>query len=189
MGEKLIEYGIAEGSQVRVAIVRLIGVYGKHQDLDLETGSAIPVFIRRAIEYPQRQPFIVLGTGRETRSYCHVADVLDALLLSVEKLDEQALIGPLNIGNEERITIQQLAETIIRVSGKDIQIVNDPSWPTVVWGQALDCSRAREMLDGWQPRIGLEEGLGALYAHVQKQLAEITSATLCGYDPGSQENK
>jgi len=170
LGEKQIEYAIAQGTSLRAAIVRLIGVYGPNQSLDLATGSAIPVFIRRAIEYPERQPFTVLGTGEETRSYCFSSDVLDAMLLCVEKMDRYQLLGPLNVGNEERICISDLAQMIIEISRKDISITFDPSHKTVIWGQVSDCSKARQLLDAWHPQVSLWEGLKATYAHIEARL-------------------
>lgn len=170
LGEKQVEYSIAQSDGLKAGILRLIGVYGPNQDIDLATGSAIPVFIRRAIEYPQRKPFLILGSGQETRSYCYVGDVVEAIVLTLEELEEQQLIGPLNVGGEERIRIQDLAKEIIAISGKDIAIVNDPSYQTTIWGQALDCSKARQLLDGWQPRRSLREGLERTYAYIEARL-------------------
>jgi nucleoside-diphosphate-sugar epimerase len=170
LGERLLEYDIAEGSSLRVAIPRLIGVYGENQYIDLEKGSATAVFIRRAIEYPERKPFILLGSGKETRAFCYVGDILDAFLLLVEKLDSRRIIGPLNIGSADRVTINDLAQQIIAISGKPIEIVHDLSHPTTIWGQALDCSRAAEMLDGWRPRISLAQGLERTYRHIEERL-------------------
>ena len=175
LGEREIEYTIAEGAELKAVIVRLIGAYGPNQDLDLDTGSAIPVFIRRAIEYPQRKPFVILGTGEETRSYCYISDVLDAMLLAIEKLDNQRLIGPINVGSETRIKIKDLVDEIIDISGKDIEVVNDLSHPTVIWGQVLDCSKAREILDNWVPKVSLREGLEKVYSHIQERLGRERS--------------
>jgi nucleoside-diphosphate-sugar epimerase len=170
MGEKQLEYAIGEGAAIKGAILRLIGVYGRNQNADLETGSAIPVFIRRAIEFPRRRPFVILGTGQETRAYCYVEDVVDAMLLAAEKLDQRSIVGPLNIGSEERISIEQLAREVIDLSGKQIEIVKDSNHTTTVWGQALDCSRARALLAGWRPRIPLREGLKATYDEMLQKL-------------------
>lgn len=166
LGEKELEYTVAEGAPLRAAILRLIGVYGENQDTDLATGSAIPVFMRRAIEYSARKPFVVLGTGNETRSYCYIEDVVDAILLAAERLDQETLLGPLNVGSEERISIRDLARAIIAISGKPIDPVYDTSHQTSIWGQALDCSRARHLLNGWQPRTPLDEGLRRVYEHM-----------------------
>jgi nucleoside-diphosphate-sugar epimerase len=170
LGEKQIEYMIAQGTNLKAAIVRLIGAYGKNQDLDLETGSAIPVFIRRAVEYPRRTPFLVWGNGEETRSYCYIDDVLDGMLLAVEKLDTHRLLGPINLGSEGRIKMGELAEEVIKVSGKNIRIVYDNSKPTLIWGQAVDCSKARQVLDGWKPNVPMREGLRLTYEHVERKL-------------------
>jgi nucleoside-diphosphate-sugar epimerase len=165
VAEKQIEYVAQDNKNFRAAVARLIGVFGKNQDLDLETGSAIPVFIRRAIEYPHRKPFVIWGTGDETRSYCYIDDVLGGMLSMVQKLDQQQLVGPLNLGSEKRIRIEDLAKEIVRISGKDIEIVKDQTKKTLIWGQALDCSQAKKLLDGWEPKVDLSEGLRRMYAH------------------------
>lgn len=169
MGEKLVEYAVAETGRLRAAIGRLIGVYGPGQDIDLERGSIIPVLLRRAYEYPRLQPFTIRGNGEETRSYCYIDDVVDAVLLSVERLDEHRLIGPLNIGSEGRIRIIDLAREVIAVSGKPIELQTLPGQPSV-WGQAVDCSLARQYLKGWTPRVSLREGLQRTYEDVKARL-------------------
>ncbi len=158
-----------EGAPMRSAILRLAGVYGEYQDPDLATGSAIPVFVRRAIDYPERRPFVVLGSGREVRSYCYIDDVVDALLLAAEKLEEGDSLGPLNVGSEQRVCIQDLAREVIEVSGKEIEIENDPGHGTHIWAQVPDCSLARQQL-GWAPRVPLREGLTKVYRHMQQRL-------------------
>ena len=92
-GEKLIGYDIAQGVPTRAAIARIIGAYGPNQDLDLAMGSIIPVLCRRAFEYPDRGPFVVLGTGGETRSYHFVTDTVEAILRSVRKLQDVQIRG------------------------------------------------------------------------------------------------
>jgi GDP-D-mannose 3',5'-epimerase len=169
LGEKQLEYGVSQGSRVRVAILRLIGVYGPNQDIDLASGSAIPVFIRRAIRYPRGQPFRILGTGEETRSYCYVSDVVEAMLLALERLDEQRLIGPLNVGTAERVRIADLAQEIIAISGKPILMEFDLSHRTAIWGQVLDSTKARELL-GWTPSVSLRDGLQRTYDDIEQRL-------------------
>ena len=115
-----------------------------------------------------------LGTGVETRSFCYVSDIVDGFLIAVEKLEENQLIGPLNLGSESRISIGDLAREIIRISGKDIEIKFDRSHPTVIWGQALDCSLAKEVLDGWIPRVSMSEGLEKCYRQIERQLSAET---------------
>ncbi len=172
LGEKQIEYAVEQGTELRAAIVRIIGAFGPNQDLELETGSAIPVFTRRAIEYPERQPFTVLGSGAETRSFCYVSDIVEGFLAAAAQMENRHLVGPLNLGNEDRISIRDLALEIIRISGKDIPITWNSSHPTVIWGQALDCSKTTAELEGWKPVVSLSEGLRRVYEHVESRLNE-----------------
>jgi GDP-D-mannose 3', 5'-epimerase len=175
VGEKLIQFSITQGCATRAAVARLIGAYGPNQDLDLATGSAIPVFCRRALEYPSQGPFIVASGGTETRSYHFVTDTVEAMLRAVEKLQGQTLVGPFNLGSEERIAIGELARQIIAISGKPIEIVLETIQPTAIWGQVLDCRLARELLDGWEPVISLSEGLQRCYTHIAGRLAPIST--------------
>jgi GDP-D-mannose 3', 5'-epimerase len=170
MGEKRVEFARAEGKPLRAALARIIGAYGPNQDFDLATGSAIPVFIRRAIEYPERRPFRILGTGGETRSYCFVSDIVRGIMLSIERLDSSPMVGPFNLGAEGRISIGELARTVVAISGKDIPIDYDASHPTLIWGQALDCSLASKLLPGWRPEVGLRQGLEACYRDIAARL-------------------
>ena len=175
--EKQIQYVIGQGYPIRACIPRLIGAFGKNQDYDLDTGSAIPVFCRRAAEYPGRAPFTVWGTGRETRSYCFADDVIEGLLRSAEKLEATSLLGPFNLGAEGRIAMADLARLVIKASGKRIEPLFLTDKATVIWGQAVSCSLARKLLDGWEPTTPLDEALAVVYAHIQARLkAQGTTA-------------
>ena len=170
MAEKALEYTVAQESDLRGVILRFSNIYGPHQSIDLERGSIVPVLVRRAVEYPQVQPFSIRGNGQETRTYCYVSDAVEAMLRAMEKLDTQRLVGPLNIGSEEKIRIIDLARRVIAVSGKDIELVTLPAPPPVTQSQTLDCSKAREVLGGWQPNVNLHEGLRRLYRYVEGEL-------------------
>lgn len=170
LGERIIMSAVDEGCAPRTAVARIMGAYGPGQDTDLDTGSAIPVFIRRAIEYPELKPFTVKGTGRETRGFCFVEDVVEGLLLSIAKLNDHDLVGPVNIGAEETVSIGELAQTIVDISGKEIEICYDTTHETVIWGQAVDCSLARELLGGWQPSTSLRTGLERSYEWIASRL-------------------
>lgn len=173
IGEQLILYTINQGNcNTHAAIGRIIGSYGPNQDLDLATGSCIPVFCRRAIRYPNEGAFKVLGTGAETRSYHFVSDTIEAFLRSVQKLETTPIVGPFNLGAEERISIGDLAREVIAVSSKPIQIEWDKSHTTLLWGQAVDCSLASKLLDGWKPQVSLNEGLSTCYQHIAARLKE-----------------
>jgi GDP-D-mannose 3',5'-epimerase len=173
IGERAVAHAATENKGFRTAILRLENVYGPGQDIDLERGSVIPVLIRRAIEYP-RVRFELRGTGQETRCYCYASDAVDAILRSVEALDRESLVGPLNATGPERVRIRELAEEILRLSGKAIEIELVPG-ETRIWGQVLDCSRARRTL-GWEPQVSLREGLRLSYADVESRLEALAAA-------------
>lgn len=170
VGEIALAGLAAEHSGFNVSLARIMGAYGYHQDTEPATGSVIPVFCRRAALWPEGAPFLIRGTGRETRSYIFVDDVLDALLLSVDAQERLQVVGPFNLANEGRATIAEIAELVLKVSGKEIELTYDPSVPTALWGQAADCSLARELLGGWTPKVTLEEGLRRMYRRVESQL-------------------
>lgn len=171
VGEQMIQFSIEQGCPTRAAIARITGAYGFHQDFTLATGSAIPVFCRRAIEYPRRKPFVVMGTGAETRSYHFVSDTVQAILRATNKLEKERLVGPFNLGNEGRVSIGELLETVLAVSGKRIEIQWDRSRETALWGQAVDCTLASKLLDGWTPEVPLQEGLRLCYSHFEERIA------------------
>lgn len=168
LGEKAVEYAVAEPGALRAALLRLENVYGPGQDLDLERGSVLPVLVRRALEYP-RTPFQLRGTGEETRCYCYVTDAVEALLRAIEALDHRRRLGPLNISGEERISIRALAEEVIHAAGKDIPLEWLPG-ETRLWGQVVDCRRARAELDGWRAEVPLREGIRRLFEDVAERL-------------------
>jgi len=168
--EKQLEYLSMEEVSTKFAIARFIGIYGENQDIGLETGSVIPVFCRRAVEYPKNKPFIIWGTGKETRSYCFIDDAIDCIKRMVIKLDSDSHVGPLNVGKEERNSIIELAEKIIHISGKGIDIEFDDTKKTLIWGQWGDCLKAKQELDGWHATTPLEIGLERVYKHVKKRI-------------------
>lgn len=168
IGEKAIESAIVEYDWMNVAIARFIGIYGPNQDYQLETGSVIPVFSHRGVKYP-KVPFRIWGTGKETRSYCYIEDALDCIQKMVDAMDNKQLVGPYNVGKGERCTIADIAETVVLISGKEIQIEFDSTKNTVIWGQWCDCSLVKEEL-GWEAKTSLREGLEIVYNDIKNRL-------------------
>jgi nucleoside-diphosphate-sugar epimerase len=168
IGEIAIESAIKEYPFIKAAIARFIGIYGPNQDFNLSTGSVIPVFSHRAIKYPEI-PFNIWGTGKETRSYCYIEDALDAIETMIDTLDEKQLVGPYNVGKNERVTISDIAETVVSISNKDINIEYDTTKNTVIWGQWCDCSMIKNDL-GWEAKTSLREGLENVYNDIKFRL-------------------
>lgn len=168
IGEISIESAVKEFPFLKAAIARFIGIYGPNQDFDLNTGSVIPVFSHRAIKYPEI-PFNVWGTGKETRSYCFIEDTLDCMEHMIQKMDELNLVGPLNVGKEERVSIKEIADIVIKTSGKDINVEFDTSKDTVIWGQWCSCQKAKNIL-GWEAKTSLKEGIKHVYNDIKNRI-------------------
>lgn len=178
MGEVSLLALAAEHPWMKVAIARIMGAYGYNQDVGLETGSVIPVFCHRAIRWPAGAPFRIWGSGRETRSYVFIDDVVEGVVRSVEALAQQRIVGPFNLAADGRVTIRDIAEKIVRISGKQIPLEFDSAALTAIWGQAADTSLARSLLDGWYARTNFDTGLQATYRDVARRLSEANGPEL-----------
>ena len=168
IGEKSIESAIVENDWLKAAIARFIGIYGQNQDFGLETGSVIPVFSHRVIKYPE-VPFRVWGTGKETRSYCYIDDALDCIEKMIDAMDTKQLVGPYNVGKGERCTVEDIANTAVEISGKDIEIEWDTDKKTVIWGQWCDVSKVKEEL-GWEAQTSLRDGMEKVYNDIKNRI-------------------
>ena len=134
---------------VNTKIVRIFNTYGER--MRIEDGRAIPAFISQAL---RGEPIPVFGDGSQTRSFCHVSDLvrgLAALLLS--DLNE-----PVNIGNPNEMTILQLAELILEMTGSKSKIDHKPLPVDDPKVRQPDITQAKTKL-GWEPRVALRDGL------------------------------
>lgn len=170
IGEIALKSAVTEYPDLKVAIARFIGIYGANQDYELESGSVIPVFSHRAIRHPEIN-FNVWGTGKETRSYCYIEDCLDAIDVMVKNMNKETITGPYNVGKEERVTIEDIANTVIEISKKDIDIIYDTTKETVIWGQVCDCTKIKDDL-GWEAQTSLKDGLTHVYNDVQHRIGK-----------------
>ena len=139
---------------VDTAIVRIFNTYGPR--MRPNDGRAVPTFIRQAL---QNKPLTVFGAGTQTRSFCYVDDLIRGLALLAES-DEHL---PVNIGNPEERTLLELAELVQRLTGTSSEIVFEALPVDDPQIRQPDITRARELL-GWEPEIGIEEGLLRLLA-------------------------
>ena len=144
---------------LKSGIARIFNPYGEYSELG-KSAQVIPALIRKAINYPT-EPFVVWGDGTQTRNFVYIQDCIEALL----KLEEHASYPPLkvNIGNPtELVTIRELAETIISVTGKKIEMTFDPTKPLGPISRIPDIRRAEKEL-GWKPATPLRVGLERTY--------------------------
>ena len=155
------------GKETDIQVVSLLfhNVYGSPCDYSREKSQVIPSLIRKAIEYPE-QDFIVWGSGKQGRAFLHIDDVVDGILLGLEKGFGK---GYIQLGPDFSTTIAEVARTVVEISGKDIPIQFDTTKPEGDKARAADYRLAREIL-GWEPRVGLKEGLTRTYQWVEDQL-------------------
>ncbi|HLO59736.1 MAG TPA: NAD-dependent epimerase/dehydratase family protein [Bacteroidales bacterium] len=142
-------------------------VYGAPCDFGTARSQVIPSLIRKAINYPS-EDFIVWGSGRQGRAFLHIDDIINGLILGLEKGLGK---GYIQIGPDYSTTIAELASQIVEISGKDIRIVFDTTKPEGDKARAANYSKATEVL-GWKPRVSLKEGLTATYKWIEQRIAE-----------------
>jgi GDP-D-mannose 3',5'-epimerase len=152
-------------TKVKTGVLRLHNVYGSPCDFSPERSQVIPSLVRKAVRHPE-EAFDVWGSGEQGRSFIHVDDVVDALLLMMQRG-----LGPdpIQVGSETCTTIREIAESVVAASGRDIQIHYDTSRPEGDRGRCANCQRARERL-GWTQKVSLEEGIRRTYRWVAAQL-------------------
>jgi hypothetical protein len=114
-------------------------------------GRAIPTFMRQALD---AKPLTVFGDGSQTRSFCYVDDLIRGLVLLAESGEHL----PVNIGNPNEMSLLELAEAVVRVTGSTSQIVFEALPVDDPQVRQPDITRARQLL-GWEPEIELEDGL------------------------------
>ena len=134
---------------VDTKIVRIFNTYGPR--MRLRDGRAVPAFMSQALT---GQDVTIFGDGTQTRSFTYVSDLVDGVM----RLMESSTNEPVNIGNPHEVTIEEIARTIIRLVGSTSKLVHRPLPVDDPKQRRPDITRARTQL-GWEPKVGLEEGL------------------------------
>ncbi len=130
-------------------IVRIFNTYGPR--MRVKDGRAVPAFMSQAL---RNEDVTVFGDGSQTRSFCYVSDLVDGII----RLMESSENSPINIGNPAEMTIRQIAETIIEMTGSKSRIIYQPLPEDDPKVRRPDITRARTLL-GWEPKVDLREGL------------------------------
>jgi dTDP-glucose 4,6-dehydratase len=145
-------------------IVRIFNTYGPR--MRPKDGRVVPAFIQQALD---GDPLSVFGDGRQTRSFCFVADLIEGIW----RLLNRDYNDPVNIGNPTEMTILEFAETILRLVGSTSEIAFHPLPVDDPKTRQPDISLARRLLD-WEPRVPLEDGLEKTVAYFRKLSARTT---------------
>lgn len=154
-------------NDIQVRIGRFHNIYGPYGEWEGTKAKAPAALCRKVAEAIDGTQIEVFGDGLQTRSFTYIEDCLDG----IEKLMNSEYNQPINIGSSEMVTINDLANMIIVVSGKDLDIVNI-NGPQGVRGRNSDNTLILEKL-GWKPTTPLMTGIEYLYNWVSKQITNI----------------
>jgi UDP-glucuronate decarboxylase len=142
---------------VRIKVARIFNTYGPRMRPD--DGRVVSNFIVQAL---RGDPITIYGEGRQTRSFCYVDDLVDGLIRLMETDD--AVTGPVNLGNPHEISIADLAERVLRLTGSAAPLVNRSLPQDDPMQRRPDVARAEALL-GWRPTVPFEEGLRRTIAY------------------------
>jgi UDP-glucuronate decarboxylase len=145
-----------------IKVIRIFNTYGPRMHPD--DGRVVSTFIVQALK---GEDITVFGTGEQTRSFCYVDDLIEAMIRMMAT--ERGFTGPINLGNPGEFTMIELAEQVIRLTKSKSRIVHKPLPPDDPKVRRPDISLARSKL-GWEPKVPLEEGLEPTIAYFKELL-------------------
>ena len=155
------DYRRSNGVDVRVA--RIFNTYGPR--MATGDGRVVTNFVVQAL---RNQPLTIYGNGTQTRSFCYVDDLIEALVLIMSA--PRGVRTPMNVGNPEEFSILELAEIVIELTGSRSRMTFRPLPDDDPTQRCPDIGLARREL-GWQPQVPLREGLGRTIAHLDSALS------------------
>lgn len=158
--------------KLSIKVGRIFNTYGPR--MHPKDGRVVSNFIVQALK---NQDITVYGDGSQTRSFCYVSDLIDAVMRLMATADD--FTGPVNLGNPHEITVLELAERIIDLTGTRSRIThkalpsNDPTQ------RCPDVTMARDKLQ-WEPKVRLQEGLGNTIAYFERLLNQRRALSVVG---------
>lgn len=150
-----------------------VNLYGPGDNFDLETSHVIPALIRKCVDAMAtgQQQLVVWGDGSPTREFLYVDDAAEGILLATERYNESA---PINIGSSFEISIRELVNTIVDLTGFEGEIVWDTSKPNGQPRRKLDVSRAKTAF-GFESTTSFAEGLASTIEWYRAQHAQVAA--------------
>jgi UDP-glucuronate decarboxylase len=138
--------------KLRIKVVRIFNTYGPR--MHPNDGRVVSNFIMQAL---RGEDITIYGTGSQTRSFCYVDDLVDGMIRMMETPDD--VTGPVNVGNPGEFSMLELAEKVLGLVGSHSKLVFMPLPADDPTQRRPDITVAKQVLRGWEPRVGLEEGL------------------------------
>jgi dTDP-glucose 4,6-dehydratase len=150
-------FGYHRKHGVDVRIVRIFNTYGPHMQKD--DGRVVSTFINQALE---GEPLTIFGDGSQTRSFCYVDDMVEALIkaLFTQGTDGQVI----NLGNPDERKIDEIATIVKDLVGSESEVIHEPLPEDDPLQRKPDISKAKSLL-GWEPEVSLEDGLRKTIAY------------------------
>jgi UDP-glucuronate decarboxylase len=148
---------------VEARIARIFNTYGPR--MHEHDGRVVSNFVLQAL---RNQPITLYGDGSQTRSFCYVRDLVEALI-ALMGVDPDP--GPLNLGNPSERSIQELAEMIIELTGSRSELRKEPLPIDDPVRRCPDIARARKLLD-WEPTVSIEDGLRLTIEYFHEQIGK-----------------
>jgi GDP-D-mannose 3',5'-epimerase len=167
-------FSFARNHGLNVRVARFHNIFGPEGSWRGGREKAPAALSRKVAEQPDGGQIELWGDGEQTRSFLYVDECLEA----VRRLMQAPFTGPVNIGSEEMVTINQMAEMIMQIADKKLSIKHI-SGPIGVRGRNSDNALIREKL-GWAPSKRLEDGLKITYAWIAKQVASQKKMAAAG---------
>ena len=163
--EKLCQY-YREDHGIATRVVRFHNVYGPLGTYDGGREKAPAAMCRKIAEATEGGQIQVWGDGRQTRSFMYIDDCVEGIF----RIMRSDYVGPLNLGTDELVTIDELAKLVMEISDKSLSLVHDPSKPQGVRGRNSDNQLLREVLQ-WEPSTPLRKGMEPTYRWIAQQIA------------------
>ena len=138
---------------MKISIIRPTNIYGPRDNFNIEKSHVIPALISKM--YQSDDTVTIWGSGNQTRSFIYVEDAVRAMM---EITERYAVADPINIGTEEEVTIRDLANLILKLTGKNLKLIFEKTKPEGQPRKYADITKAKKILN-WEPEYNLEEGL------------------------------
>ena len=153
--EKMCEF-YSRISDTKFTVMRHSNIYGPYDKYDLGHSHLFGATVTKVMQAEDHSEVVVWGEGKEKRDLLYVDDLIQAVDLAIHKQDSKYEL--VNIGSGQAISVAELVQKIISLSGKDLKIVYDKSKPNIPTSLCLNCEKA-EKLYGWKVQTSLEEGI------------------------------
>ena len=148
-----------------IKVARIFNTYGPR--MDLQDGRVVSNFVVQALT---NSPITIYGDGNQTRSFCYVDDLIEGILVLMNK--DSSITGPVNLGNPKEHTMIELANLIRDLTNSNSKIIHEVLPQDDPKQRKPDVSLAKSILD-WSPKVGLEEGLKKTIDEFKSRLNEL----------------